>query len=638
MQALLAKIVGLPGGTAWAQIHSFVPQEEDKKESHGQLIAIVTLKDVSGGIAAIETGREVISRLHEEYFGQEEGEVLGRLKGAVSKISGEFSTLSPEFVCSVLWKKYAYICLFGAGEALLLRDKRIFRVIAGKKGTIGSVSGEVKEQDVLFVGTEDFFGSVKGGTLTRVLSQGLSPQEAADELAPFVHKPGSSASAAVVIEISRIEKEAEIDLPAQSGIETEKEVEVKEQTPIPRKVFLRIPRPRFSIGRAPQFLRKWMVFIASRLPEKGIYIRKDGSSRRTAVAVGIILIILLAVSIFFGVKQKGAKQYQSSYQDRLVGAETSYNDSLLGKDVDRARSRELFLQAEVIVNDLLSQGIKDKKLGELKQKMEGAKGEILGIVEATPDVFYDLSILRDGVSSSEIAQDQDVLAVFDKGGSRIISISAENKETRVLSGPEKLGDARGIAIYQARYFAFTGKGVLEFDKRGNDKVVIKPDTELGEVVKIMVFGGNIYLFSQTGEVWRYSALEDGFGAKQRWLGKGVAPESAQGIDFAIDGSLWVLKADGKIAKFGRGSPDPFKVKNLPSPFSTPTAIYTDEELDSIFVLDKGNNRVVEIGKDGEFKKEYDLGDMGEMRDMVVSKKTEKIFLLTEKKILETPLK
>lgn len=623
MQALLAKIVGLPGGSAWAQIHSFVPQEEDKKESHGQLIAIVTLKDAPGGIAAIETGREVISRLHEEYFGQEEGAILGRLKGAVSKISGEFSALSPEFVCSVLWGKYAYICLFGAGQALLLRDKRIFRVIAGKREVIGSVSGEVKEHDILFIGTEDFFASVKGGTLTKVLSQGLSPQEAADEFAPFVHKPGSSASAAVIIEIGEIE------------IETEKEIEVKEQPPIPGKTSLQIPR--FSMGRAPQFLRKWMVFIASRLPEKGIYIRKDGSSRRTAVSVGIILIILLTVSVFFGVKQKGAKQYQSSYWGRLIQAETSYNDSLLQEGVDLARSRELFLQAEVIVNDLLSQDIKDKKLGELKQKMEGTREAILGIVEATANIFQDLSILRDGVSSSEIAQDQNVLAVFDKGGSRIISISAENKETRVLSGPEKLGDARGIAIYQARYFAFTGKGVLEFDKRGNDKVVIKPDMELGEIVKIMVFGGNIYLFSQNGEVWRYSALEDGFGAKQGWLGKGVAPEIAQGIDFAIDGSLWVLKADGKIAKFSRGSPESFKIKNLPLAFSTPTAIYTDEELDSIFVLDKGNNRVVEIGKDGEFRKQYLLGDMRETRDMAVSKKSGKIFLLTETKILEFPL-
>lgn len=632
MHALLAKIVGLPGGSAWAQIHSFVPQEEDKKESHGQLIAIVTLKDVSGGIAAIETGREVISRLHEEYFGQEEGEVLGRLKNAVSRVSGEFSSLSPEFVCSVLWKKYAYICLFGAGQALLLRDKRIFRVIAGKKGIIGSVSGEVKGADVLFIGTEDFFGSVKGGTLTKVLSQGLSPQEAAEELAPFVHKPGSSASAAVVVEIGEIEKEKEKE------IEIEREAGVKEQPPVSKKISLQIPRPKFSIERVPQFLRRWMVFIASRLPEKGIYLKKDGSSRRTAVSVGIILIILLAVSIFFGVKQKGVRQYQSSYQDRLIQAESFYNDSLLQEDVDRARSRELFLQAEATVNELLSEGVKDKKLGELKQKMEDAKGTILGIVEVVPNIFQDLSILREGVSSSEIAQDQDVLAVFDKGGSRIISISAENKETRVISGPEKLGDALGIAIYQARYFAFTGKGVLELDRRGNDKVVIKPDTELSTVVKIMAFGGNIYLFSQNGEVWRYPALEDGFGTKQRWLGKGFDPQSAQGIDFAIDGSLWVLKADGKIAKFSRGSPESFKIKSLPSLFLNPTAIYTDEELDTIFVLDKGNNRVLEIGKDGEFKKQYALGDMGEMRDMVVSKKTGKIFLLTEKKILEVGLR
>jgi len=69
----------------------------------------------------------------------------------------------------------------------------------------------------------------------------------------------------------------------------------------------------------------------------------------------------------------------------------------------------------------------------------------------------------------------------------------------------------------------------------------------------------------------------------------------------------------------------------------PIAIYTDENLDNLYILDNGNGRIVEISKSGEFKKEYKGEGIGEANSLVVSRDARSIFLLTDSKVLEIKL-
>lgn len=623
MQASVAKVVGLPTGSAWAQIHTFVPPEPEKELSCGRLIAVIALRNVSGGITGVELGREVLSRLHEEYFGKENRSVLERISGAVSRVSDEFSSLSPEIVACILWKEYVYFCVLGQGTVFLFRDGRFSRILAGEPEKIVCISGQGKTRDLFLLGTESFLQAVGPSSLAKTFLKAGKPQEIADEFAPFAQKSGG-ASAAAVVQITDI-----------AGGEREE----AEEEPVETKPSL-APKIREPLKELKEKVRSFALSLTAKLPDKGVYIRRNGSSRRTAVSAGIILLTLLFVSIFFGIKQKGLKEYRSSYEDRLLRAESLYNDSLLQKTVNSRAAKEMFLQAEDIAKQLEGEGIKDDRLKSLGEKINAERASVLGIVEARPVVFHDLSLVRTGVSAKEMALDGEIIAVLDKGGGRVISVSTETKETKVSAGRDKAGEMKAVALYSGRFFTFGGKGIVESDSRGSVKVAVSSDPEVGEVKKIDVFGGNLYLFSESGEIWRYPAVENGFGTKQRWLGSGVSSESARGIDFSIDGSIWVLSPSGKIAKFTRGAPDSFRVNGMDKEFSNPTSLYTDENLDSIFVFDRANTRVVEVGKDGVYRKQYVLGSMGEIgeiKDIAVSKKAGKIFLLTETKILEIPL-
>ncbi|TSC90267.1 MAG: Uncharacterized protein G01um10145_371, partial [Microgenomates group bacterium Gr01-1014_5] len=317
-------------------------------------------------------------------------------------------------------------------------------------------------------------------------------------------------------------------------------------------------------------------------------------------------------------------------------AQSAYEESIVQKEVNSERSRELFLQAKQVADELLRRGIKDEELSDLIVKIQNETPNILGEVRQEAVVFLDLSLVRKGVSASELALHQETLAILDKGGQRIISTSSA-KETLVISGPEKLKNPKSIALYAGRYFSLGDNGITELDKKGIVAREIKSDEEWVDPAKIGVFGSNVYLLDKKGEIWRYSGTEGDFSAKQRWLAPGVTPDFSGVIDISIDGSIWTLNQDGTILRYTKGAPSLIKPSGLEKPLSGALAIYAVEDLDSLYLLDKNNSRIVELSKRGVYQKQYLAPQIAETVDFVVSKKSEKIFLLTNEKVLELPL-
>ena len=81
----VAKVVGILTPNGWSQVHTFYPEEKDKLLSRGQLLAAVSLAGESEKDQLATQGRELITRLHEEYYGELETSALASLKKAVEK-------------------------------------------------------------------------------------------------------------------------------------------------------------------------------------------------------------------------------------------------------------------------------------------------------------------------------------------------------------------------------------------------------------------------------------------------------------------------------------------------------------------------------------------------------------------------
>lgn len=622
MKFLTAKVAGTPSKSAWAQVHTHAPSDEEKKTARGELLVALSVSQVSEEVEAVALGKEIITRLHEEYFGKEEGRPFEALKKAVEKVWNEFSSgeepaAKVEVITLVIWGEYVYFAAAGGGKVALWREGELVSLLT-TRGEPVAVSGKPQVNDIFIFGTSVFFDAVSQDLLSTSIEKSTVPSDLADNIAPLIHSRTLPSLAAAIVKVSELES-----LPT-----TAEEAQAPTEKPQ---------------ATANLFLDWWMkskeplIALAKKLPKENIYIKKGGKSRRTTVSVGLIILFLLLVSIGLGLRQKNIRDYRSSYEDRLVQAQTLFEDSILQKEANSAKSAESFLQAKAIAETLAGEGIKDPRLETLLARLGEEEEAVLGKVQVEPETFLDLSLVRAGVEGAELVFDEGILAVFDKGGGRVISVT-QDKKTEVVAGETALSNPQNIALYSGRYFSLGDKGIVEVQRRSAAKTAVAPDEEWGEIKSLSAFGGNLYLLDRKGEIWRYPAIEAGFGSRQRWFGEGVSPDLSLSADMAIDGSIWILSSSGKISKFTRGAPDSFRVSGLDKEFLNPTALYTDEDLESILVLDKENKRIVELLKTGEYKKQYIWEGMQDVRDIAVSQETGKIFLLTETKILELPLK
>lgn len=189
-----------------------------------------------------------------------------------------------------------------------------------------------------------------------------------------------------------------------------------------------------------------------------------------------------------------------------------------------------------------------------------------------------------------------------------------------------------------KIYLLTGRGILEFDKETKrEKLVVEAEEDWVEIIDLRAFGGNLYLLDRQGEIWKYPGIEAGFGAYRLWL-KGEKPDFSDAIGMSIDGSVWVLKADGTILKYTQGGRDHFAISGLDRSFNNPVAIFTDDDQENLYILDKGNSRVVVINKSGEYHSQYLWSGIVDVTGLIASEEEKKIFLLSGNKIYQIEIK
>jgi|GEM_PF-3510142 len=132
---------------------------------------------------------------------------------------------------------------------------------------------------------------------------------------------------------------------------------------------------------------------------------------------------------------------------------------------------------------------------------------------------------------------------------------------------------------------------------------------------IATYSGNVYILDSTaGLLWRY--LNNGTSYSQGTMIIDVNKLNLKGsLSISIDGSIYVLQADGSVIKINGGKPDPTFTLNgqptLSQKLIRPLQIITSPDYPNIYVLDGGNTsspyssaKVLVFSKNGTFISQY----------------------------------
>ena len=616
-----SKLTANPGEGGWAQVHEFKPEDKEKLALRGHLFAVVATSKQEEGVDSVVLGREVLARLHEEYFGKTKLKAFNALKGAVEKVINEFteSLGQVEIAAAVLLQDVVYSAAGGGSQAAIFREGMLAKILVSKKDEVISASGYPQEEDIFLLGTASLFESLGEGVIKAALTSG-DPQETVESLAPAVHSKKEGGNLGLVAIKFEKDKILKIGRPEKESKEKTSARDLKiSPPPLLQKVMNRLSAIKIKLPKQRIYVRREEVEVEEEVVRR----------RKVTVSIGAILVILLIVSIGFGIRQKKIGETRSRYEGRLTEAQHEFEEAIRLFSLNPERARELFIHSRNLSEELLREGVSDRDLDELNKNLEQNRGYILGEYKIEPELFIDISLLSEGLTGDDLAASAGQLFVLDKNGKRIVQVSIDTKKTEVVAGPKQIDEVDDIAAYAERVFILNSSGVFEVGEE--KKRVVDKDWE-GEVLSY-TYAGNLYILEKdNSEIWRYPGTGETFGSKQRWLAPGVEPDLGNIFSWTIDGSIWFLSETGGVFKYTRGNQDSLTIAGAVPNLSNPSAIYTNEELEFVYILEKENQRVVVIDKEGKYKAQYLNEVIGEAKNLAASEEEGKIIFLTETKL------
>lgn len=131
------------------------------------------------------------------------------------------------------------------------------------------------------------------------------------------------------------------------------------------------------------------------------------------------------------------------------------------------------------------------------------------------------------------------------------------------------------------------------------------------------------------QVYRYPRAEGGFGEGQTWLRTAADLKNVKGI--AINDDLYLAESD-KITAYLQGRIDEKINFDSPQAPLSIDAIYSEPEMEFVWVLDGKNRRVVRYTKDGKISAQYLNELISQTKDFAVDEKNKTIYLLQGNKI------
>lgn len=323
--------------------------------------------------------------------------------------------------------------------------------------------------------------------------------------------------------------------------------------------------------------------------------------QRLFLTIAIVLGVVLVGSILvFQNRQQAAKQ-QALFQSIYTPANTKFNDAKGLMDLNRA----------LAIEDLQSA---QQTLTDAKAKFPTDSTEEKQIVQLLNQVTNTLT------DAQKIPLTQATKAADD--ASPLLSFAANH------SGSYVTQDA-------SNFYVADNTSVTQYDKKTNaSKKIITNSTDWKQIGGFDTYFGNMYILDTKDGIEKYTS---GSFTKSAYF-TDTTPDLSKAVSITIDSSIWILFSDGTITKYTKGVQDSLSVTGLDTPLKNPTEILTSADLANVYILDKGNSRVVVLGKDGSFVAQYGSDTVSSTTAIDVSEKNKKLYLLSQGTVYQLDLK
>lgn len=517
--------------------------------------------------------------------------------------------------CGLMVQDVIYVIVFGGGAVLIHRDATIQPIIEGDL----NASGKVESADIFIFETHTGKKSIS----TSLLKEFLNTEDLMVAAELLTEKVGEkSGSACLMVSFSQ---ETSLEEVVSSSLDEELHKAESAASEISAQSALSDTSDQPDSTDTP----------THRSTDNTNHPGHSRSKKLTFAAV-ILLIIVLVWSVVFGVQRRANEMAQKKIfaAKEFVQAKLEEATNVAPLNIERATVLITEAQNEIASLQKSVGKSHQQEVDELANLVKESSNKIINKQDKSFEIFYDLALIDKSATADTFYLSNETLALLNSQKGEIYLVSASKKSNEVVRRKEIRG-AQLVGTYDnTTFFLNKDKGIYTF----NAEEKLQHPIEKEGFVKpqsIEIFNANIYVLdSGAGDIFKYLSTENGYSKKASYFGDDQSGLLKGADDFAIDSSVYVLM-DGSVIKYVSGARDTFKL-SLPDKNSPHfTHIYTNKDLDKVYLLDTNVGKVVIVAKNGEYDKQIESAIFKKATEFVVF--DNKILVLVGQKIYSVAL-
>ncbi|MFB6226639.1 MAG: hypothetical protein ABEJ02_04775 [Candidatus Paceibacteria bacterium] len=379
--------------------------------------------------------------------------------------------------------------------------------------------------------------------------------------------------------------------------------------------------------------------------KRGIEDKKRSFKELPWLSKILLIVAVLSALIFAGsityIKYKENREAAiKSYKNKVQAIKDKKNKAQAELIYDKDNKALKLLKEAKTLTAKLPQGLSSKEgltpKEELRKKIIKEMNKVKKIEQATPKTIAKINEKNNSLVSTNnkliaFGTDTNKFDVFDLSSKEKISKSHSEFSNLTLAAASK--DSNNI-IFQTKdntAVKMDGKS-LELTKQE----IFYPNDNIN-IADISTYAGNLYVLdSKNQQIYKHTPIEEGFSKGTNWLNDSTAEavDLSQARSLAIDGNIYVLSRSGQIFKFFKGNKEKLEVESINPKLNNPTQLWTNSELDHLYVLEPKNNRVIIFNKNGGLIKQIKSDKWKDIQSMVIKEKQDKGYVIDKNQIFE----
>lgn len=342
----------------------------------------------------------------------------------------------------------------------------------------------------------------------------------------------------------------------------------------------------------------------------------------------LFIVTFLIVSFYFyQINQKRHQQQALIFQQLQQQVLTDLGNAQKLAEINPTAAKDLLLQTQKNIEGQNNKTISAKQLSDLSFQVSLAIASYTKAYHLdSPVIFYDLSLIQKGTQIKSLAIHQGIMYLLDQKSGKIFALEVNSKKINPIFSDNQLSTAQNLDFSTNKAAVLAENKIIVFPK----KIVLTPNSQIEEFSLLSVFAENIYVLSKKqNNIYKLVTQDNQNFQTAPYLAQDISADFSTAVDLSIDGFIYILHLDGKIDRFSGGLPTDFHIKNLDTPLSNPSKIFSSEENNNLYVLDANQKRIVVFNKQGSYLAQYLLSSQFQIDPKIlgVDEKLGKIFLV-----------